>query len=135
MGLKKFSNFKPKDLKKTENIEDIEYESERIEKDTMSDDMSNIKDVLNKTTKLKDSEYEIVGINDVSFDKPENIENLIEEATIINADLGNKEAKRGDLLYITAMVKKKNVTWNSMAVLKVRIVDIYQGLSVLNTLK
>ena len=68
------------------------------------------------------------------LDKPTNID----EATIINADLGGKEAKRGDILYITAMVQKKKGNYNqnsSMAVLKVRIIDMYNGLSILNTLK
>ena len=84
-----------------------------------------------KIEKLADNEYEIVGINDVSLEEPENID----EATIINADLGGKEVKRNDTIWITAMVKKKNVNWNSMAVFKCRIIDMYNGLSILNTLK
>lgn len=96
----------------------------------MVDDILNFDQFLEKEVeKLEDGEYEIVGINDVSLEKPE-----INEATIINAELGG-EVKRGDNLYITAMLKKKNVNWNTMAVIKVRIIDIYNGLSILNTLK
>jgi hypothetical protein len=136
MALKKFGDFNPEDFKKKETQKEVSIDSERIEDDTMSDDLSGLKDELDKVVKAEDSEFEIVGINDVSLDAPLELENMIEEgATIINADIGNKEVKRGDILYITAMVKKKNVNWNSMAVLKVRIVDIYQGLSILNSLK
>lgn len=94
-----------------------------------SDKGIDIKD-LDKPEKLEDNEYTIVSISDVSTFKPANVD----EATIINADL-NKEIKRGEVLYITAMVQKKNTNWNSMAVFKVRVVDMYKGLSILNSLK
>jgi hypothetical protein len=81
--------------------------------------------------KLDDESYELVGINDISTEKPKDIN----EAIIINADLNNTEVKRGDHLYITAMLKKKDVNWNTMAVLKVRIIDMFNGLSILNSLK
>lgn len=107
--------------------------SKRIENDTLSDNMSDIKKELEneKIIKLEDGEYEIVGINDISLDKPKDIK----EAIIINAELGTKEVKRGDILWITAMLQKKNVNWSSMSVLKVRIQDMYQGLSILNTIR
>lgn len=90
-----------------------------------------IEDVsIDEIIPLEDNEYEIVGINDISLEEPD-----LKEAIIINADLGNNKINRGDHLYITAMVKKKDVNWNSMAVLRVRIVDMYNGLSILNTLK
>ena len=37
--------------------------------------------------------------------------------------------------YCSQSVKKKNVNWNSMAVFKVRVQDMYQGLSILNTIR
>ena len=137
MSLKKFNEFDPKGfVKKDKEVTvDIDPGKERIESDTMSDDLSGLKDELNKVIKAEDGEFEIVGINDVSLDEPLELENMIEEgATIINADI-NKEVKRGDILYITALLKKKNVNWNSMGVIKVRIVDMYQGLSILNSLR
>tara|TARA_B110001454_G_C12576079_1_gene374029 strand:+ start:224 stop:607 length:384 start_codon:yes stop_codon:yes gene_type:complete len=127
MAIKKWSNFKETKIESDKGI-DIDKSSE---KEDLADDLSNIQKVIDKVEKLEDSEYTIVSINDVSMDEPSNID----EATIINADLGGKEAKRGDILYITAMVQKKNANWNSMAVLKVRVVDMYKGLSILNTLK
>lgn len=84
-----------------------------------------------KIEKLDDDSYELVGINDISTEEPKDIN----EAIIINADLNNTEVKRGDHLYITAMLKKKDVNWNTMAVLKVRIIDMFNGLSILNSLK
>jgi hypothetical protein len=126
MAIKKFKNWELPKKKKSDEPE--EAKQKRVEDDSLADSISDFKDKLEK---LKDGEFEIVGINDVSIEKPENAN----EATIINADLGNSEVKRGDVLWITAMIKKKNVTWNSMAVLKVRITDMYSGLSILNTLK
>ena len=133
MAIKKWNDFK--ETKKDKKIESDSNKGIEIdkssEKEDLADDLTNIQKVIDKAEKLEDSEYTIIGINDVSMDIPDNID----EATIINADLGGKEAKRGDLLYITAMVQKKNANWNSMAVLKVRVVDMYKGLSILNTLK
>jgi hypothetical protein len=81
-------------------------------------------------TKL-DGEWEIVNIIDVSIDKPAN------EAIIINAELGGKDVKRGDFLYVTALINKKGAAYHQsqMGVLKVRIVEIYNSLLVLNSLK
>ncbi len=130
MAVKKFKDFNHKT--KTLKIEsDKGISIKKKEEDGLTDDLTDIQKSLDKFETLEDGEYEIVGINDVSMEKPDNID----EATIINADLGGKEAKRGDILYITAMVRKKNVNWNSMAVIKVRVVDMYNGLSILNTLK
>lgn len=129
MSIKKFENWKPSKKKISDGPEEIKQK--RIEDDSMSDSISDFNKKDNKPEKLKDGEFEIVGINDVSTEKPKDIN----EAMIINADLGNNEVKRGDVLWITAMIKKKNVTWNSMAVLKVRVTDMYNGLSILNTLK
>ena len=118
MSVKKFDDWEQKS-KKEDNTKDKEEIT--LDKDSL--------ELKHKIEKLKDGDFEIVGINDVSLDDPQ-----LKEATIINADI-NKEVKRGDVLYITAMIKKKNVSWNSMAVIKVRIVDMYNGLSILNTLK
>lgn len=114
------------------NEKEEKSKTKRIENDTLSDNMSDIKkdQESEEIIKLEDGEYEIVGINDITLDKPD-----VKEAVIINADLGGKEVKRGDILWVTAMVSKKNVNWNSMAVLKVRVQDMYQGLSILNTIR
>jgi len=79
-----------------------------------------------------DGEIEIVSIKDI-FNEPEK---LIESGIIgINNDLSNKDLKRGDIVYITAMIRKKGSSMSSpttQAVIKVRVVDIYNGFSYLN---
>ena len=127
MAIKKFKDYKV-DTKLPEQEETIK--TKRIENDSMSDSITDYSDKKEPIIKLEDGEYEIVGINDITVEKPD-----IKEAIIINADLGGKSVKRGDTLWITAMVTKKNVNWNSMAVLKVRISDMFQGLSILNTIR
>jgi hypothetical protein len=81
--------------------------------------------------KVKSGEIEIESIIDVFLDPKDIKENYIG----LNYDLSKKELKRGDTFYITAMVKKKGTSINSpasQAVIKVRIIDIYNGLSYLN---
>jgi hypothetical protein len=79
-----------------------------------------------------DGEIEIVGIKDI-FNEPEK---LIEAGIIgVNNDLSDKTLKRGDTIYITALIRKKGASLTSptsQAVIKVRIIDIYNGLSYLN---
>lgn len=91
------------------------------------------KDELNiDVESLKNGEYEIVSIIDI-FNEPEK---LVESGLVgINADLTNKEIKRGDIIYITAMVRKNGASITSpgtQSVIKLRIVDIYSGLAQLN---
>ena len=60
-------------------------------------------------------------------------ENLI----ALNTDLSNKEIKRGDVVYITAFIRREGQSMTSpstQSVLKLKVVDIYQGLSQLNRL-
>ena len=81
--------------------------------------------------RVKSGEIEIESVIDVFLDPKDIKENYIG----LNYDLSKKELKRGDTFYITAMVKKKGTSINSpasQAVIKVRIIDIYNGLSYLN---
>lgn len=81
---------------------------------------------------LINGDYEIVSIIDI-FNEPEK---LVESGLVgINADLTNKDIKRGDIVYITAMVRKSGSSMTSpgtQSVIKLRIVDIYSGLAQLN---
>jgi len=96
-------------------------------------DLNNQIDSQIEGTKL-DGEWEIVSVVDVSVENPQ-----IKEAIIINAELGNKPVKRGDVIYITAQLKKpgQSQAYNAskMGVIKVRVVDIYNTMLVLNGLK
>lgn len=82
-------------------------------------------------SRVKSGEFEIESIIDVFHDPKDIKENFIG----IQSDLSKKDLKRGDVIYITAMIKKAGHSMTSpatQAVLKLRIVDIYQGLSYLS---
>lgn len=87
--------------------------------------------------KIKSGEYEIDSVIDVFMDPGKLNDKLKESGVIgITTDFTNKEVNRGDIIYITAMLRKKGTTSFSnpsiQAVLKLRIIDIYHGLSYLN---
>lgn len=111
---------------------DFEKDKQKI----LSNDIEKLDDqVIDdiKNTKL-DGEFEIVSIIDVSTKLPK-----MDEAIIINAELGNGVMKRGDFIYITAQIKREGQTQAyhnmQMGVIKVRVVDIYNSMAVLNGLK
>ena len=96
------------------------------------------KDIKNKNLNIdieniKNGEYEIESIIDV-FNDPKDIP-IKENVIGIPANLSNKELKRNDIIWITAMVRKKGQSYSSpssQAVLKLRVIDIYHGLQYLN---
>jgi hypothetical protein len=82
---------------------------------------------------LKKDKFEIESIIDV-FNDPKDIP-VSENVIGIPSDLSQKELKRGDTIYITAMIRKPGSSMTSpatQAVLRLRIIDIYRGLSYLN---
>jgi hypothetical protein len=82
-----------------------------------------------------DEPIEIESIVDIFVESDD--ENTNENLIALNTDLSNKEIKRGDIVYITAFIKKPGHSMTSPAtqsVLKLRVVDIYQGLAQLNRL-
>jgi hypothetical protein len=125
--MKKFSSIADKDSS-------LEFQKSKKDKELSTDiqKLDNQIDDIVDSTKL-DGEWEIVNIIDVSTNEPENIN----EAIIINAELGDKTVKRGDFIYITALIHKKGAQFhqNQMGCLKVRVVDIYNSLLILNTLR
>ncbi len=79
---------------------------------------------------------EIESIIDI-FTDPSKIPGIKEAAGVsLNTDLSVKEVKRGDSIWITALLRKPGTTsFNSPAVqgvIKLRVVDIYYGLQYLN---
>jgi len=97
----------------------------------LSSDINNVVEI--DIEKISSGEYEIESVIDVFLDP----EKLQESGIIgITTDLTNKDVKRGDTIYITAMLRKsKSTSFSSpsiQAVLKLRVVDIYHGLSYLN---
>lgn len=102
---------------------------------TLSDDIEKVKTDLEKTS-LKDrllGEWEIDEVLGVSLEQPTTNENLV-----INAEIGQRDIKRGDYIYITALLRRKGsspIHQSQMGVIKTRVTDIYNSLLVLNSLK
>lgn len=128
--MKKFS-----DITNKENSIDFDKEKQ----DSLSNDIESLDKQLEdeiKSTKLE-GEWEIKSVVSVSLDPPTEEELKSNEAIVINAELSQKPIKRGDFIYITALINKKgNYTHqNQMGVVKTRIVEIYNTLLVLNQLR
>lgn len=99
----------------------------------VSNDIDN-KELEIEVEKLEEP-IEIESIIDIFVEPEENSTN--ENLIALNTDLSNKEVKRGDIVYITAFIKKPGHSMTSpstQSILKLRVVDIYQGLSQLNRL-
>lgn len=112
---------------------EVSIDFKKDKEEELSNDITELDDQVSDEVKstILDGEWEIINIIDVTTEKPMN------EAIIINAELGNKEVKRGDFIYITALINKKGRPYHQsqMGVLKVRVVEIYNTLLVLNSLK
>lgn len=127
----KFDNFKSNKIKSFDK--DGEY-------DTLSDDIVALSKLDNGDYEKVTGSIEIVQITGVITDEDE-IKKLDEIAggPVFSTDLGLKQVKRGDTIWITAFIQKPGTqSWTSQksqSVLKCRIVDIYAGLNKLNTLK
>lgn len=126
---KKFSDFKNKNVKSYNKNKEFNQ---------LSDDIVIL-------SKLDSGDYEeikepveIVQITGIITDEDE-IAKLDEASgTHINTDLSLKEVKRGQELWITCLLKKPNslaLNSQSLGLIKVRIIDIFYGLSKLSTLK
>lgn len=112
---------------------EVSIDFKKDKEEELSNDITELDDQVSDEVKstILDGEWEIVNIIDVTTEKPMN------EAIIINAELGDKEVKRGDFIYITALINKKGRPYHQsqMGVLKVRVVEIYNTLLVLNSLR
>lgn len=101
---------------------------------TTIEDVEIFKTEDDKIKKVDLNEYDIVKIIDIM--SPKEVQK-IEEMQVLN--LGTtmpKDLKRGDTLYLTVMLQPKNKTVsynvsNTMGVVRVRVMDIYQGLNIL----
>lgn len=135
-NIKSFNDYIKKNSSVKEESDKGVILNKETEQQELSNDINSFEDIdITKLEKLKDKEFSIVGIQDVSLDDPREPKSFLDEAMIVNADLGGKEVKRGDVIWITALIKKNNFNINSMAVIKCRITDMYNSLTVLNGLK
>ena len=135
--MKKFSKIVDQQENITNKESSLDFKSKKS--NNTSTDIEDLKDQLKKeidSTKL-DGEWEIQSIQSISLEPPSEEDLIANEAIVINAELGNKPVKRGDFIYITALINKKGgyVHQNQMGVLKCRITEIYNTLLILNQLK
>lgn len=124
---KKFSDFQEKKEKKFDK--DKEFEP-------LSDDMV----VLNK---MEDGSFEkveepvnIVQLTGIITDEEEI--KKIEENFTLDTSLTIRNIKRGDIIWMTALLERTSgsaISSQKLGVVKVRVVDYYWGLSKLNQIK
>jgi hypothetical protein len=125
----KFGQFKDRKLKSF----DKEHEY-----DGLSDDITIISKLDTGDYKKVTEPVEIVQVTGIITDEDE-IKKLDEASGIppINVDLSLKEVKRGQEIWMTALLKKPGSSVfnnQSLGLIKVRIVDIYFGLSKLSSI-
>jgi hypothetical protein len=105
----------------------------------LSNDIDSLNDQLDDQIKstILDGEWEIKSVISVSTEPPTEDQIKSNEAIVINAELGKDPVKRGDFIYITALINKKGnyIHQGQMGVIKCRVVEIYNTLLVLNQLK
>lgn len=102
------------------NIKKFKELSSDIEKQDLEIDIDILK-----------GEYQIEEILDVFLDPKD----MPISENFMGINLSNREIKRGELVYMSALVKKNGHSQSSPAiqcVIKLRVVDIYNGLQYLN---
>lgn len=128
---KKFYDFKEDKTKKFDKEKEFQ---------PLSDDIIALSKLDNGDYKKVKGPVEIVQITGVITDEDE-IKKLDEIAggPVLNTDISLKQVKRGDTIWLTALLQKpsNSTVYNSqtMSVIKARIVDIYYGLNKLNQMK
>jgi hypothetical protein len=73
-------------------------------------------------------DWEIEQVIDIATEPP------IDESVVINPHLHVDSVKRGDFIYVTAVLNKpgSRITPNSVGVIKARVVNIYNSVQALN---
>ena len=117
-----------------------EYIKEENESDKLSELSNDIELIeVDGEEEFDIKEFEIDSIIDIIVPEDREFGNSIELSEAVTTHVspgGGKEYKRGQTIYITALLRKKGTTsFNSPAVqgvLKLRITDIFFGLQYLN---
>ncbi len=128
---KKFYDFKEDKTKKFDKEKEFQ---------PLSDDIIALSRLDNGDYQKVKGPVKIVQITGVITDEDE-IKKLDEIAggPVLNTDISLKQVKRGDTIWLTALLQKpsNSTVYNSqtMSVIKARIVDIYYGLNKLNQMK
>jgi len=106
--------------------------------DPLSDDISVLRKLDNGDYEKTKGPFNIIQVTGIITDEKEidKIENQLSEsvpgAPVFNTDLQVKKVKRGDIIWVTALLERPgNTSFNSqtLSVLKCRVVDFYYGLN------
>ena len=122
----KFKDFKDEKVKKFNKKKEFE---------PLSDDIIAVQELEDGSIEKIKEPIQIVKVTGVVQDpkKIKKLEETISGGPVFSTDFQTKEVKRGDIIWLTAFIKKAGSTsWSSQqsqAVLKCRIVDIYNGLN------
>lgn len=135
------------DIKKFEEFE-LDHTSVNEDKTDDNQNLADDVEVYSKNEegeieKLDSKEWEVSKIVDVIRDPKEieDIEKQLSEKNVgfkLSTDLDAKDLKRGDTIYLTAILapRNKSVAYSpgTMGVIKARIVDMYYGLNKLKNI-
>lgn len=126
------------DFEEFKDKENKEYNKNK-EYDQLSDDISILRKLDNGEYEKVKGPIEVRQVTGIIKDEKEidKIENKIMEkvpgAPVFNTDLQLKKVKRGDIIWVTALLERPGTTtsWNAqtMGVLKCRIIDYFYGLN------
>jgi len=106
--------------------------------DPLSDDIAVLRKLDNGDYEKAKGPFNIVQVTGVITDEDEidKIENQLSErvsgAPVFNTDLRVKKVKRGDIIWVTALLERPgNTSFNSqtLSVIKCRIIDYFYGLN------
>lgn len=125
-----FEKFKEKEQKKFDKKKEF---------DPLSDDITAIRKLDNGNYEKIKEPVKIVQVTGIITDDKEinKIENQLSEtvpgAPVFNTDLRLKKIKRGDIIWVTALLEREYATTSynaqTMGVIKCRVVDYYYGLN------
>ena len=112
-----------------------EYDDE-VTYEPLTDDITALEKIGDEYVKITEP-VKIVKIIDIITDEKEIAK--IEEAFQLDTSLTIKNVKRGDVIWLTALLEKPNssTAWNAQTIstVKCRIIDIFYGLNKLKTIK
>lgn len=134
--MKKDITSKLQDLK---NKEVLKFDKFKVY-EPLSDDITILSKLDDGSFEPVDGDIEVLQITGMlSDDEVKNLELSLKENLLMDTSLNIMDIKRGQILWLTALLQKKTTTqpFNSqtMGVVKVRVVDYFVGLNKLRTLK
>jgi len=123
---------------KLKNKMEIKFNTYLTEKEKKDKDISNLSDGIIALEEIEDGEFipiegpiEIEQVVDII--KDESVISKIEENMTVDTTVSVGEVKRGQIIYLTALLKRPHQTTpfnqTTMGVLKCRIVDYFYGLN------